>query len=471
MRFSSLRTRVTTWYLGLLATALVVFGAALYLSVKSYLTTTLKSSLVAEAGSISTNFLSLEENKGIAWMRGEIVEAYAPEQSGRFIRVTRQDGAVLYESGGSREPYIDPRNISHPAIRDLKRTFRHEKGDRGGRLLICSQPYTSGSGTGYLIETGAPLAPVERVLHTLLQMLVLITPLILLAAAIGGHALMERPLRPLVSLANQAERIGMHALGERLPVIATGDEMERMSHSLNRMITRLEDALNHDRRFSADVSHELRTPLTILRGELEHVVQAPDLDHTTREAVGSALEEIDRMAKIVENLLAIARVDSGTEAMDRQCVDLSAIAQWIIDQMHLLAAEKQITLRCDTPGPVQIVADPARVKQVLVNLLDNAIKYTPEGGEIRIAVRVAQDKAILEVRDTGIGIPSASLPHVFKRFFRSDEARSRESGGTGLGLSIVQAICHAHQGSVNIESAEGKGTTVRVGLPLFKETF
>ena len=467
MSFTSLRTRVTTWYVGLLAAALLVFGAALYLSARDYLISTLKSSLQGEADGISANFLSAEESKGTQWMSGEIVEAYAPEQSGRLIRITRQDGAVLYQSGATREADIGPKDFPPVKLAEFRQSFREEAGRKSDPLLICSKPYTSASGRQYLVETGASLAPVERVLYTLLRTLCLITPLILVAAAFGGHFLMGRPLLPLTALANHAERIGTHTLGERLPVIASGDEMERMSHSLNRMITRLEDALDHDRRFSADVSHELRTPLTILRGELEQLSQSPGLLEAQRDALGSALEEIVRMARIVENLLAIARVDSGTEAMDRQCVDLSAIAEWIADQMHLLAAEKRISLYCTTPGPVQIIADPARVKQVLVNLLDNAIKYTPEGGNIGIVVRLMQDKALLEVRDTGIGIPSESLPHVFKRFFRSDEARSRESGGTGLGLSIVQAICHAHGGSVNIESTEGLGTTVRVGLPLF----
>jgi len=468
MSFNSLRIRVTTWYVGLLAAALLVFGAALYFSVQTYLTTTLQGSLAAEAGGIATSFLAHEESKGPAWMSGEIVEAYAPEQSGRFIRITRADGIRLYQSGDTRDPYIRTDRISLPPFQDSRPSFRKESEDQGNRLLVYSLPYTAASGTRYRIETGASLAPLDHVLRTLLRTLLLIAPLILLAAAMGGHFLMERPLRPLAALARHAERIGTHTLGERLPVIASGDEMERLSLSLNRMIARLEDALNHDRRFSADVSHELRTPLTILRGELEHLVQSPDLPYPTREALGSSLEEIDRMAKIVEDLLAIARVDSGTEAMDPQCVDLSGIAHWIVEQMQLLAAEKHISLGCMASSQVFIVADPARVKQVLVNLLDNAIKYTPEGGRIEIAVHTTQAKAILEVHDTGIGIPSASLPHVFKRFFRSDEARSRESGGTGLGLSIVQAICNAHGGSVDIDSAEGMGTTVRVGLPLFQ---
>jgi signal transduction histidine kinase len=277
---------------------------------------------------------------------------------------------------------------------------------------------------------------------------------------------MVTPLRPLVALTQHAERIGSRELGERLPVIPTGDEMERLSLSLNRMISRLEDALAYNRRFSADVSHELRTPLTILRGELEQVLQTPELLLDMKESVGSALEEIDRMTKIVENLLTIARLDSGTDIMDRREVDLGQLVQWTVGQMHLIAEEKQIAMRCRLSETAIILADPGRVKQVLVNLLDNAIKYTPAGGEVLLATAISHKMAILEVSDNGIGIPPESLPHVFDRFYRSDRARTRGSGGTGLGLSIVQAICNAHDGSVRIQSVEGVGTTVRVEFPL-----
>ena len=466
MNLSSLRARVTTWYVGLLAAALLAFGAALYFAVQGYLKTELQVSLTGEARAIGSSFLAYEEDKGVTWMTGEIVEAYAPEQSGRFIRITRQDGKVLYESGDTRDPYIDADKISHVDIAGVRESFRQERLDGAYPLLVFALPYTSGTGTKYVIETGASLVPIERVLYSLLKMLVLITPLILAGAAFGGHFLMARPLRPLVALTEQAERIGTHEMGERLPVIATGDEMERLSLSLNRMISRLEDSLNHNRRFSADVSHELRTPLTILRGELEQVVQRPNLPAEMREVMGSALEEISRMSKIVENLLAIARLDSGTDGMNRQNVDLSKLAQWTVDQMHLLAEEKHIGMHCQPAESALVLADPARMKQVLVNLLDNAIKYTQAGGAITVAVGVAQRKVVLEVSDTGIGIPPESLPNVFERFYRSDKARSRESGGTGLGLSIVQAICHAHEGTVTIHSVEGLGTTVRVELPL-----
>jgi heavy metal sensor kinase len=466
MNLVSLRSRVTTWYVGLLATALLAFGAALYLAVKSYLRTGLENSLSGEASAIATNLLAFEEQKGPVWLSTEVVEAYAPEQSSRFIRITRQDGTVLYASGDTRDPFIDAEKVPALSFVHAHKSFREERESGMDHLLLYTLPYTSGSGTRYLIEIGASLNPIERVQYSLLRVILLITPVILIAAAMGGRFLMVTPLRPLVALTEHAERIGSRELGERLPVIATGDEMERLSLSLNRMISRLEDALAYNRRFSADVSHELRTPLTILRGELEQIVQTPKLRPDVKESVGSALEEIDRMTKIVENLLTIARLDSGTDVMDRREVDLGQLVQWTVSQMHLIAEEKQIAMRCRLSETAIILADPGRVKQVLVNLLDNAIKYTPAGGEVHLATAISHRKAVLEVSDNGIGIPSESLPHVFDRFYRSDRARSRGSGGTGLGLSIVQAICNAHDGSVRIHSVEGVGTTVRVEFPV-----
>jgi two-component system OmpR family sensor kinase len=466
MNLVSLRSRVTTWYVGLLATALFVFGAALYLAVKSYLRTGLENSLSGEASAIASNLVAFEEKKGPAWLGTEVVEAYAPEQSSRFIRITRQDGAVLYASGDTRDPYIDAQRVPALSFVHAANSFREEREAGMDHLLLYSLPYISSSGTRYLIEIGASLNPIERVLYSLLRVILLITPVILIAAAIGGRFLMVTPLRPLVALTQHAERIGSRELGERLPVIPTGDEMERLSLSLNRMISRLEDALAYNRRFSADVSHELRTPLTILRGELEQVLQTPELLLDMKESVGSALEEIDRMTKIVENLLTIARLDSGTDIIARREVDLGQLVQWTVGQMHLIAEEKQIAMHCRLSETAIILADAGRVKQVLVNLLDNAIKYTPAGGEVHLATSILHNNAILEVSDNGIGIPPESLPHVFDRFYRSDRARTRGSGGTGLGLSIVQAICNAHDGSVRIQSVEGVGTTVRVEFPL-----
>ena len=269
----------------------------------------------------------------------------------------------------------------------------------------------------------------------------------------------------MVTLTQKAERIGIGELGERLPVIETGDELERLSLSLNRMISRLEDALAHNRRFSADVSHELRTPLTILRGELEHVIQMRNVEPEVVESVGSALEEIERLAKIVESLLTISHLDSGGAGIEFNRFDLQDLVKTTAEQMRLLADEKQITMRSASTGPVYSFGDEPRIKQVLVNLLDNAIKYSRDGGHVVITVRSEDNCAVLIVSDDGAGIPGDALPHVFERFYRAEKARPRGTAGAGLGLSIVQAIRRAHGGSVSVVSSEGGGTAVQVRLP------
>lgn len=333
------------------------------------------------------------------------------------------------------------------------------------KIILYSLPYKLSSGTLYLIETGTPHGRVEQLLRSLLEILLTLTPLVLLGAAAGGYLMMAQPLKPVVSLTLQAERIGIGELGERLPVIRTGDELERLSLSLNRMISRLEEALAHNRRFSADVSHELRTPLTILRGELEHVIQMRNAGPGVAESVGSALEEIERLAKIVESLLTISHLDSGGAGIEFNRFDLQELVKTTAEQMKLLADEKQITMRSDSSGPVYSFGDESRIKQVLVNLLDNAIKYSREGGQVVTSVRTEDNNAVLTVRDDGAGIPSHALPHVFERFYRAEKARPRGTAGAGLGLSIVQAICRAHGGTVSVTSTEGRGTTVHVRLP------
>ncbi len=284
MRLNTLRARVVTWYVGLLAAALILFGAALYIGVRGYLITSLQHSLRGDAQAIGAEFVAFEEQKGPQWMGGEISEAYAPELSGRFIRITRQDGTVLYRSGHTRDPAIDASQISPLPLQDYEsEAFRSEVQPGSNDLMIYALPFRSSSGTRYLIETGASVEPIQRVLSSILVIVLVMTPLILIAAALGGQTLMKLPLQPLVELTERAESVGTSKLGERLPVLSTGDEMERLSLSLNRMISRLEEALSLNRRFSADVSHELRTPLTIMRGELEQLLLEANIDAVMRE--------------------------------------------------------------------------------------------------------------------------------------------------------------------------------------------
>jgi heavy metal sensor kinase len=277
---------------------------------------------------------------------------------------------------------------------------------------------------------------------------------------------MRRSLRPVGEITRQAERITSRNLSERLPSVNSGDEIERLSTSLNHMIARLEGAFHHINRFSADASHELRTPLTIIRGELESLVRQQHSPEETMEIIGSSLEEVERLARIVEDLLAISRLDVGEAGLERVPVDLGDLAASTIEQLHVLADEKTIDLQFESDMGVVVSGDRWRLKQVIVNLVDNAIKYTGNNGRVWVKVTRRSDKAILEISDSGIGIEPEDLRHVFERFYTSNRSRSRDQGGTGLGLPIVKAICTAHQAEISVSSELSKGTVMRIEFPL-----
>ncbi|MCI0489027.1 MAG: ATP-binding protein [Blastocatellia bacterium] len=466
MNRRSVRFRLTVWYASLLAGLLILYGASVYLGLGSYLRWMLEESLSRQARQIGETLLANLDRSGEEYVIEEIKEHYAPEINGRFLRVTRADGSVLYVSGRPEDKSFDPALLSIPAEPVEGAYAREEHLSDGSELLIYTLPFTTVEGSRFLIEAGAPYGQIEGALRGLLLTLIVVLPVLVAAAIGGGYFLMARALTPLDKIARSAELITSRNLNERLPVVHTGDELERLSISLNRMIARLDKAFEHISRFSADASHELRTPLTVLRGELEAAVQQPNLSPQLRDTIGSALEEVDRLTKIVESLLTISRLDAGEAAMERTRVDIAELAAVTAEQMRLLAEDKNISLRCDLAGEAEVEGDRARLKQVVVNLLDNAIKYTPEGGAVQVRVSTGDGRAVLEVIDNGIGIPAESLPHIFERFYRADKARSRQMGGAGLGLSIVNSICAAHGARLDARSAERQGSRFRVEFPL-----
>jgi len=332
-------------------------------------------------------------------------------------------------------------------------------------LLIQTVPYTSPDGKKFWIEAGESFEPVRAVLHGLMLNLLLGLPIIVIVAMAGGYWLTRRALQPVDHISRQAERISWQNMNERLPTIESGDEIERLSLSLNRMIARLERSFQHINRFSADVSHELRTPLTILQGELEAIARQ-EIAPEQSEMIGSALEEVERLTRIVEHLLAISRLDAGEALGATVCLDLGKMARSTAEQMHLLAEEKSISLLYEITPNVSVEADTARLRQAIANLVDNAIKYTAEGGWVKLSVESNNGQGVFSISDSGIGISPQALPHIFDRFYRGDQARSLYSAGAGLGLAIVKAICAAHNAEIRAFSTEGAGTCFRVEFAL-----
>jgi heavy metal sensor kinase len=464
VNFRSLRFRMTAWYAGLLVGALLVFGVSVYLGLERYLDWTLQGMLASEGRTIGTELLSQLPGKEAHWLETEINEAYAPEVNARFIRVYREGRGVIYLSGAPKDGTFDPTRIPFPPA-EKKDGVRRTRLASGQPLLIVTMSFTTPDGSRFMVESGMPDQQIQVVLHGLLLTLAIYTPFIVFLAIGGGYWLMRRSLQPVDEITARAEGITSSNLSERLPVIRTGDELERLSNALNRMIARLEDAFQHINRFSADASHELRTPLTILQLELEGIVHNHPLSESLEDQIGSALEETHRMYRIVESLLTISRLDAGDAKLDLLHLDLSALATSTGAEMRVLAQEKAITLRTTTEDSVYVEGDRTRLQQVVANLIDNAIKYTQECGTVEVSVHRESGKAVLQVSDNGGGIPAEAVPHVFERFYRVDKARSRASGGAGLGLSIAKAICAAHGAQISVSSQEGRGSCFRVEFP------
>lgn len=465
MNIHSLRFRLTAWYAGLLMGALLLFGVSVYLGLDRYLDWMLQDTLSSECRTIGTKLLSQFPDKSQDWLKAEIDEAYAPEVNSRFIRVYRQGTELIYLSGAPKDGTFDPSQISSPQG-DNSDTLRRIRLATGQQLLIRTMGFTTHDGSRFLVESGMPYRQIQLVLHGLFLTLAIYTPLLVFLAISGGYWLMRRSLQPIDEITARAEGITSSNLSERLPVIRTGDELEHLSAALNRMITRLDEAFQHINRFSADASHELRTPLTILQLELEGIVSNHALSVTIADQIGSALEETNRMSRIVESLLTISRLDAGETKLDRLPLDFGALVHATSSEMRIMAHEKSIALRMNTESGVWVRGDRTRLQQIVVNLVDNAIKYTPEAGLVEVRSRAENGAAVLEVEDNGVGIPPHAIPHVFERFYRVDKARSRASGGAGLGLSIVKAICAAHGGEIQVSSLEGRGSCFQVRLPL-----
>jgi heavy metal sensor kinase len=466
MNTRSLSFRLVTWYAGVLTLVFILIGALTIILLREYLESNVLDTQARRARQIADTLVAAAGRTGEATMAREVEELYAPEANERFIRITRGDGHVVYASGAPRDGSFDPITVPAPSLTRPGEFLRKESSPQGA-VLLAAQTYVGAADSRYVVEVGVSNARTEETVRQVLLMLTVGLPIAVCVAVAGGFVLVRRALKPVDNLSQKAAAITQHNLSERLPVVRSGDELERLSVSLNLMISRLEDAINSSKQFVADASHELRTPLAVLRGELENLAQDVELKPQTRETLGSSLEEVDRLTEIVEGLLALSRLDTGEAQTQRERFDLAALVATTADQMSLLAEDKHIKVVCASSEHVMIEGDQAKLKQVVVNLLDNAIKYTPNGGRIDLTIAQEAGEAVLDVADDGIGIPPEALPHVFKRFFRVDGSRSRDQGGAGLGLSIVKSICDAHGARVEVRSTPGRGSCFRLRVPEF----
>jgi heavy metal sensor kinase len=316
----------------------------------------------------------------------------------------------------------------------------------------------------HLVQVAMPLESAEAARSQFIFILLGLTPLALGGAAAGGWFLARRALTPVDTMVEAARKIEAEDLSLRLTTMDSHDELDRLAAVLNDMLARLERSFTAVRHFSADAAHELRTPLTILKGEIEVTLQASRSEEEYRQILTSCLEEVDRLSALVQDLLFLARSDSGNVTVTDTPVDLSAIFTEVTQPLRALAESASLTLTAPSPLPLWVNGNASMLFRLIFNLGENAIKYTPAGGTVALQLTQDGSTAVLQVQDTGPGIPPADQARIFDRFYRGDPARSR--GGTGLGLALVRSIVSLHKGQIAVDSEVDKGTCFRVTLPL-----
>ena len=308
----------------------------------------------------------------------------------------------------------------------------------------------------------------------LLSVMLGISPFILLASTLIGYLLVGRTLKPVENIVDEVEAItDGRSLHRRLADPRSGDEFARLSVTLNAMLARLERSFSTLRRFTADASHELKTPLTVLRSGVERAITHPATPPVVLEVLEETLIEVNRMTEMVDSLLMLARADEGRAPLHLEQLDLREILTEVAETANILGEQAGVVVEVAIPtGPMTLAADHSRIRQLFMNLLTNAIKYTPKGGNVWIEASETGGQITVTVRDTGIGIAPGDLPLIFDRFWRADAARSRtgERPGAGLGLAICQWIAEAHGGSIEAQSRPGRGTTFTVKLPVAMDT-
>lgn len=440
----SVKSRLTVLFLGLMAGLVLLFCGSLYLWIRRTLDRQLDQELLLQTRLFQEHFLSVQDKSGPE-LASALETGLTP--TGSCASVVRADGRVLYATKG----YPFPADRKHFRVRIDGVDYR-------GRV---SRIQTSQGEVAIAVAVSE--AGMQGQLREVLLYFAIFVPVMFLLSWLAGLLFVGRALQPLERIRRQAEQISRSSLAERVPEPEVGTEFKRLARTFNEMLERLERAFEDLQSFAADAAHELRTPLANLRAELETALQTPQ--PVPDPVLLSLAEEIERMSRIVTDLLTLAKLDLRQYALRREQVALAPVVREVCEIWQPVAAERRIALAVRECADASVEGDPVALRRVLMNLVENAIKYNRDEGRVDLSLRAANGTATLEVADGGPGIPAEHLPHLFRRFYRVDKARSRETGGAGLGLAICKSFVEAHEGKIEVASEAGKGTTFTVTLP------
>jgi heavy metal sensor kinase len=461
MRRLSIGVRLTLWYLAIFALAQVIFGAGMWFILRHNLYDIVDDGLESQVDDLKSFLGAQKKDATLAKISEEVEETYAIEHSGNYLQIYAENGELIYQSSFLQSHQLalaPPENIDRPIFR--RRWFEH----RPFRFMLLK---LNVNGHTYAVEMGAPADDAVETLSLFRSYLLMFAPLLLLVAAGGGYWLSRRALSPVDALVRTARDIGGTNLNSRLQKLETGDELQRLSDTLNEMLGRIETAFLRITEFTADASHELRTPVSLIRTEAELALRRSRGEAEYKEALRHILLESERTTALIEQLLSVARADSGRETLHMQPVDLRQTLRSVVDGWQQVATLRSLQFSASIATNDSVVmGDEAALRRVADILLDNALKYTPSPGSVKLTLEQKGESAIIAVQDSGLGIAEEDQPKIFERFYRVDKARSREQGGAGLGLAIAQWIVSQHHGSIVVESRPGQGATFRVELPM-----
>ncbi|HFB52443.1 MAG TPA: HAMP domain-containing histidine kinase [Anaerolineae bacterium] len=461
----SIRIRLTLWYVSLLAVILITFSVAFYTVLQYSLTTELDRSLQERAQQVAAGIRALNDPLDI--LRFGVIrlpELDVFSSRSIYIQITDAQGDVIKRSPNlmGRELPIDQEILNNlRAKQPIIKTMPIGSME----MRLYSAPLVSGDGDVLgMVQVGNPVGEIQATLRRVLLFLVSGTIISLGLAMLGGVWLVYLSLRPIERITETANRIvSAEDLKQRLPVPPTDDELARLSRTINLMLERLDNFFQAQVRLSADVSHELRTPLTIIRGNVDILRRMGDSPTDREEALNAIESALNRMARLVSDLLLLSQADAGM-TLKMQPIDLDGVILDVFQQAHAL--RNGVELKLGHADPARVYGDADRLKQLLINLMENAIKHTPKGGSVTLSVYRGENTVRISVADTGAGIAPEHLPHIFDRFYRVKGQRVK---GSGLGLAIAKWIAEAHNGTLTAESEPGIGSTFILTLPLLKE--
>ena len=473
MRPVGIRGKLTAWYILVFSVVLACFCVSIYVMMESKLLHSVDRRLQTMAELISKTELCAVPNFLPPDFERRLNRIFGTRPVGKFVRVLDLSGEI-----GSRTDNLDEDKI--PVNKDLVREVVAK-----GEILFETQ-YPLGpkipirfinypvkrfnqNKVHGVVQVGTSLEFVRESMRNLVVVFLVLGPSLLLAAALVGFFLAGKAFKPIREIARTTRHITVNNLDERITVPAARDDISQLATTINGMLDRLSLSFQKTAQFTADASHELRTPLTIMQGELEIALRGERSTSEYIDTLGSSLEEVERMSRIVNDLLLLSKSDMGQEMTRHDPVDLKAVLDGLLPHFKVLAEAQQIEFSSSLSEVDTIFGDQLRLRQLLVNLLTNAIRYTSAEGKVNLTLKNVDSGVEVAVADTGIGIPAEDIPRIFDRFYRADKARSRQYGGSGLGLSIVKSIVNAHEGVIKVDSVVGEGSVFKVTLPTRKD--